>query len=126
VAKRTKKYTATVERDEAGWWVATVHGIAGVHTQGRTLEQVRERVREALAAAKPGAVLGEVVIKPRDLGALLRKVQTARQRAKKQDAEAHKLLRLAARELEAKGVGRRDAGELLGVSFQRVQQLVDE
>ena len=45
---------------------------------------------------------------------------------KKQDAEAQKLLRLAARELKAKGVGRRDAGELLGVSFQRVQQLVDE
>ncbi|TMA71392.1 MAG: hypothetical protein E6J67_22885 [Deltaproteobacteria bacterium] len=87
---------------------------------------MRERVREALAAARPGAVVGEVVIKPQDLRALLRKVQVARQRAKKQDAEAHKLLRLAARELEAKGVGRRDAGELLGVSFQRVQQLVDE
>ena len=104
MAKRTKKYMATVERDEAGWWVATVHGIAGVHTQGRTLEQVRERVRGALAAARPGAVLGEVVIKPQDLRALLRKVQVARQRAKKQDAEAQKLLRLAARELKAKGV----------------------
>ncbi len=126
MAKRTKKYMATIERDEAGWWVATVHGIAGVHTQGRTLEQVRDRVREALAAAKPGAVLGEVVIKPQDLEALLRRVQAARQRAKKQDAEAQRLLRLAARELKAKGVGRRDAGELLGVSFQRVQQLVDE
>jgi predicted RNase H-like HicB family nuclease len=74
VAKRTKKYMATVKRDEAGWWIATVHGIAGVHTQGRTLEQVRERVREALAASRPGAVLGEVVIKPQDLGTLLRKV----------------------------------------------------
>jgi predicted RNase H-like HicB family nuclease len=126
VAKRAKRYRATVERDEAGWWVATIHAIAGVHTQGRTLEQVRERVREALAAAKPDAVLGEVVIKPKVLGALLRRVQIARQRAKKQDAEAQKLLRLAARELKAKGVGRRDAGELLGVSFQRVQQLVDE
>ena len=126
MAKRAKRYMATVERDEAGWWVATVHRIAGVHTQGRTLEQVRERVREALAAARPGAVVGEVVIKPQDLRALLRKVQVARQRAKKQDAEAQKLLRLAARELKAKGVGRRDAGELLGVSFQRVQQLVDE
>lgn len=126
MAKRAKRYGATVEREESGWWVATVHGIAGVHTQARTLEQVRERVREALSAARPGAVLGEMVIKPQDLRALLRKVAAARERAKKQDAEAQKLLRLAARTLEAKGVGRRDAGELLGVSFQRVQQLVDE
>ena len=40
--------------------------------------------------------------------------------------EAQKLLRLAARELKAKGFGRRDAGEFLGVSFQRVRQFVDE
>ena len=71
MAKRAKKYAATITRDEAGWWVATVHGIAGVHTQGRTLERMRERIREALAAARPGAVLrnGRHTVEPRGFAA---------------------------------------------------------
>jgi predicted RNase H-like HicB family nuclease len=125
VAKKAKSYKATVERDESGWWIATVHGVPGVHTQGRTLEQVRERAQEALDAAKPGAGVVDLVLNP-DLRTLLRQVADARERAEKTGAEARKLLRRAARKLNAKGIGRRDAGELLGVSFQRVQQLVEE
>src|SRR5467141_154872 len=107
VAKRAKNYKATVERDEAGWWVATVRGVPGVHTQGRTLKQVRERAQEALEAAKPGAVVSQFELRPPALQAMLRQVGAARKR-------------------NAKGVGRRDSGELLGMSFQRVQQLVEQ
>lgn len=38
------------ELDESGWWVASIDAVPGCHTQGRTIEQARERVREALAA----------------------------------------------------------------------------
>jgi len=126
VAKRAKAYKATVERDEAGWWVATVRGVPGVHTQGRTLTQVRERAQEALAAAKPGAVVSKFELRPTDLQTMLRQVDAARKRHVKSGVEVQNLLRRAARKLNAKGVGRRDSGELLGMSFQRVQQLVEE
>ena len=44
-----KRYTVRYERDEGGWWVATVPRIRGCHTQGRTLDQARRRIREAMA-----------------------------------------------------------------------------
>ena len=125
MAKRSKHYRATVERDEAGWWVATVRGVPGVHTQGRTLKQVRERAQEALEAAKPGAIVSHFELQPRDLQAMVRQVDAARRRHAKSGVEVQNLLRRAARKLNAKGVGRRDSGELLGMSFQRVQQLIE-
>lgn len=42
-----------LERDEAGWWVATALGMQGVHTQGRTIKEALLRLREAIAAAAP-------------------------------------------------------------------------
>ena len=44
-----KSYKVTYERDEDGWWVATVQGLRGIHTQGRTIGEARHRIREALA-----------------------------------------------------------------------------
>jgi hypothetical protein len=52
-------------------------------------------------------------------------VDAASKRHAKSGAEMQNLLRRAARKLNAKGVGRRDSGELLGMSFQRLQQLVE-
>lgn len=37
------------ERDEDGWWVATVADVPGCRAQGKTVEEARERLREALA-----------------------------------------------------------------------------
>ena len=45
------RYTVRYERDEDGWWVATILEVPGVHTQGKSLEEARSRIREALAAA---------------------------------------------------------------------------
>jgi len=41
-------FTVVYERDEAGWWVAEVPSISGCHTQGRTIEEARERILEVL------------------------------------------------------------------------------
>jgi predicted RNase H-like HicB family nuclease len=44
-----KTYTVIYERDEEGWWVAEVPEVPGCHTQGRTIEQARERILDALS-----------------------------------------------------------------------------
>jgi len=42
-------YHVDIERDESGAWIAIVAGVPGAHTYGRSLRQVRQRVREALS-----------------------------------------------------------------------------
>lgn len=41
-------FDVLVERDEDGWLVASVPGLRGCHTQARTVEELVERVREAV------------------------------------------------------------------------------
>src|ERR1041385_8959781 len=41
-------YHVTYERDESGWWVASVREVRGCHTQGRTVDEARRRIRKAL------------------------------------------------------------------------------
>jgi predicted RNase H-like HicB family nuclease len=43
-----KTYRVAYERDESGWWVASVRGVRGCHSQGRTVDEARRRIREAL------------------------------------------------------------------------------
>jgi predicted RNase H-like HicB family nuclease len=43
-----------VERDEAGWYVASVPELRGCHTQAKRLDDVLERVREAIGACIEG------------------------------------------------------------------------
>lgn len=42
-------YTVALERDENGWYVGRVLELPGCHTQGKTREQVLERIKEAIA-----------------------------------------------------------------------------
>jgi len=48
VEEAMKRYRVTYERDESGWWVAAVRGVRCSHTQGRTVDEARRRIREAL------------------------------------------------------------------------------
>ena len=41
-------YHVAYERDASGWWVASVREVRGCHTQGRTVDEARRRIREAL------------------------------------------------------------------------------
>src|SRR5947207_15280254 len=54
------KYTILFERDGHGW-MASVKEVAGCRTGGRTIEQVRERIREALSTAVENAENAELV-----------------------------------------------------------------
>ncbi len=43
-----RKFTVVIERDEEGWFVATVPAIRGCHTQAKNLDTLMKRVREAI------------------------------------------------------------------------------
>jgi predicted RNase H-like HicB family nuclease len=121
------RYTVRYTRDAAGWWVASVPKVRGCHTQGRTLEEARRRIREALGLAvanADAAVLVDDVRLPREIRRTMAQSRTARTRAERaqQDAEAATTaaVRLLRRRLK---MSVRDAGALLGLSHQRVHQL---
>jgi predicted RNase H-like HicB family nuclease len=44
-----RDFTVVMERDEDGYYVASVPALAGCHTQARSLDELMERVREAIA-----------------------------------------------------------------------------
>ena len=41
-------YHVVYERDEPGGWVASVREVRGCHTQGRTVDEARRRIRKAM------------------------------------------------------------------------------
>ena len=43
-----KKFTVIIEKDEDGWYVSEVVGLPGCHTQGKTIDQLMERTKEAI------------------------------------------------------------------------------
>ena len=43
-----REFNVIVERDEAGYYVASVPALPGCHTQARSLDKLIERVREAI------------------------------------------------------------------------------
>jgi predicted RNase H-like HicB family nuclease len=121
-------YTVRYERDETGWWVATVKEVRGCHTQGRTIDQARRRIREALGLFvenSENAKLVDDVLLPAGVRTLLNRVRTTRKRAEDEAAKLQDSAAEAARVLTKEvGVSVRDAGELIGLSHQRVQQLL--
>lgn len=45
----SREFNVVIERDEEGYFVASVPSVPGCHTQARSLDQLMERVREAIA-----------------------------------------------------------------------------
>ncbi len=43
-----QKFTVVIERDEDGYYIATVPALRGCHTQARTLDTLMKRAREAV------------------------------------------------------------------------------
>ena len=46
--KNQRKFTVVIERDEEGYYVATVPALRGCHTQAKNLDTLMKRVREAI------------------------------------------------------------------------------
>lgn len=43
-----REFTVVIERDEEGYPVGSVPALKGCHTQGRSMDELLERMREAL------------------------------------------------------------------------------
>lgn len=43
-------YTVLIEQDEEGWFVSEVVELPGCHTQGKTLDELVSRTKEAIQA----------------------------------------------------------------------------
>ena len=44
----TREFSIVIERDEDGYFVASVPGLRGCHTQAKSLDTLIERVKEAI------------------------------------------------------------------------------
>ncbi len=44
-----REFSVVIERDEEGYFVASVPSLPGCHTQARSLDELMDRVREAIA-----------------------------------------------------------------------------
>ena len=123
-----KVYTAKAVRS-GDWWAVTVEGMRGVHTQARRLDQVDEMARDALALmldVDPQAF--DVIVRPQlsavQQGVLAQLAVAQKQLRDAQTAAAQGMAAAATELVHSQGLTLRDAGSILGVSFQRVGQLV--
>lgn len=128
VEEAVKTYRVAYERDESGWWVASVHGVRGCHTQGRTVDEARRRIVEALELFVDNVRLATIVddVKlPTGAAQAVRAYATLRKKAEQEDRRAALAARRAVRMLRGGRLkmSARDAARLLGLSHQRVHQL---
>ena len=123
------KVTATATR-RGDWWAIEVTDVqGGLHTQARRLDQVAATVADAVALVAdvpPNTIEVSVIPKlpPRD-AELIGAARHASQEAARAAELASQLSRQAVAQLRSEGMTVRDVGGLLGVSPQRVSQLVE-
>jgi len=126
--KAKAQYSMKLERDEGGWWVASIPDVPGCHTQARTIAQAKERIREALGLFIGDAAEAVELVAKAELPASVRRAveqsHRLRERADAEVTKAAEATREAAEELTNLGLSTRDAGELLGLSRQRVHQVL--
>lgn len=114
------KYNVLYERGTDGWWTATVRGVRGCHTQGRSIEQAENRIREALGLYVDDAERAELVRQVR-LPRRLRELVTGVLRLKNREEQIFEMylehFRSAATKLrEEEHLSVRDVQVLLGTS----------
>jgi predicted RNase H-like HicB family nuclease len=55
-----KEYTVVVEKDEEyGGYVGEVPGVPGCHTQGKTIDELMERMEEVIELCREAGVVEE-------------------------------------------------------------------
>ncbi len=124
---KAKSYVAVYERDsESDAWLVHVKAIPECHTYGRTLRQAGERIEQALAAwlDRDPADFALELRWPERITELASLVNDARRASTDASRAASEATVSAARRLAKMGLSRRDTAEILGISHQRVQQLL--
>jgi len=109
-------------------WVASVREVRGCHTQGRTVDEARRRIVDAMALfidnARSNKIVDNVKL-PAVAAKAIREYATLRKRAAQEDRRAAVAARRAVRVLRGGRLkmSARDAARLVGLSHQRVHQL---
>lgn len=121
------KVTAQARRS-GDWWAVEVPEVDGVFTQAKRLDQVPEMVADAVAVMEDvdaATVEVEVVpLVPEAIVEALSQARALREQAEAMNVEASTVIRQAAINLTGLGYSMRDVGVVLGVSHQRVAQLM--
>jgi predicted RNase H-like HicB family nuclease len=128
----TVKYHATFELDPSGHWLVEVEEIPQVHSFGRTLGKAREYLLDALALWLDEPVdklTGQVAFRsptlPSDVQETVDMAIAERQIAEAATRVAADLTaRASAGLVQDAHLSMRDAADILGLSHQRVQQLL--
>ena len=114
--------------DTDGNWLARAPQIRGCHSYGRSLSEARKNIREAIGlfVESPDTIeLIEEQQLPRTVRTAITTCHQARQQAASATESAIDVTTATARFLSKEiGLGTRDIGELLGISHQRVAQLL--
>jgi predicted RNase H-like HicB family nuclease len=122
-------YTARARRTGA-WWAIDVPDLPGVYSQARRLDRVESMAREAIAQfldIDPASLDIRVETNlPSDLRRDVDAVGRLRAEADRVQAESSGAMRNLTHELLGRGLSVRDAAAILGISHQRVSQLVRE
>ena len=123
-----KTYTARLEREKDGRWTIELEEEPRVHTWGKTVDQALTRMREATAlwfnTDEDQIDLIARPVLPKTTGRTVEAARAARDQARDADRLAVEQTRKAAAALTSRGISMRDAAAILGISHQRVHQLL--
>ncbi len=125
---KNRTYTAVYERDATvDAWNVRIKGLSGCQTYGRSVRQAQGRIREALAVWLDQDPFTLTIRHrfPEPLATVADEAIRARTAAERAEAKAQQQTVDAVKALTQSGLSRRDAAEILGLSHQRVQQLLD-
>lgn len=121
-------YTARLEQEKDGRWSVELDEEPRVHTWGNTASQALTRVREAAAlwfeSDEDEIELVPRPVLPKVTTEAVEKARNAREQARDADRVAIEQTRKAAQALAKRGISMRDTAAILGISHQRVHQLL--
>lgn len=136
----THTYTVHVTRDDR-WWMITVPELDGYvtktgainigdTTQARRVSEIETQARDLICTvtdSAPSEVAMDITITINgfDITKQAKRVREDREEAERLAALAASSAKGLAQDLAAYRVPVRDVGEVLGVSFQRAQQLIN-
>lgn len=123
-----KKYTARARRTDDGWgWAIEIPELPGVFSQAKRLDLAEKMARDAIAQmlqVNPATVT--VTVEPvleDDLAKPINRLRALQAEQDRIQAETQTLASATTAELVKRGYRLRDAGRMMGLSFQRVHQL---
>ncbi len=121
-------YTARLVRENDGRWSVELEEEPRVHTWGKTVDQALARLREAAALwlqmdEDQLAFVPRIAL-PAATSRAVEQARQAREQARDADRRAVEQAKKAAAALSRRGISMRDAARILGISHQRVHQLL--